>query len=209
MVTTLLALALSAAPLKVGVTLHPYYSWAAKVTAGLPVEVRPVLKGDVDVGSYQPRPEDVERLADLDVLVINGIGHDDFITAMLEASGNTRCQVLRLNETTALLPSRRGGAPNSHTFLSFSNAIQQSYVLARALRVSRPELGPALEKNAAAYARALRAQRAEAIARLTAARTRRVVTVHDGYSYLLQELGLSLIDVVEPAHGLLPSAPSR
>ena len=114
--------------------------------------------------------------------------------------------MVRLNEATALLDSRRGGAPNSHTFLSFSNAIQQTYLLARALGRTRPELGPALEKNAAAYARALRAQRARAIGRLEKARTRRVVTVHDGYSYLLQELGLTLIDVVEPAHGLLPSA---
>jgi len=205
-VTSLLILALGAAPLKVGVTLHPYYSWTAKVAQGLPVEVRPVLPGDVDVGNYQPRPQDVARLKDLDVLIINGIGHDDFITSILSASGNTACKVVRLNETTALLKNRRGGAPNSHTFLSFSNAIQQTYVVARALGAMRPELGAGLERNAAAYAKALRAQRAEAVRRLEKARVRRVVTVHDGYSYLLQELGLTLIDVVEPAHGLVPSA---
>jgi zinc transport system substrate-binding protein len=38
------------------------------------------------------------------------------------------------------------------------------------------------------------------------ARVNRVVTVHDGYGYLMQELGIDVAGVVEPAHGLLPSA---
>ena len=33
-----------------------------------------------------------------------------------------------------------------------------------------------------------------------------MVTVHDGYGYLLQEFGLDLAGVVQPAHGLTPSA---
>ncbi|MEW6430228.1 MAG: zinc ABC transporter substrate-binding protein [Myxococcota bacterium] len=206
MATTLLALTLAAAPLKVGVTLHPYYSWTANVAAGLPVEVRPVLPGEVDVGAYQPRPEDVAKLGELDALVINGIGHDDFILDMLKASGNTRCKVIRANETTALLRGSHGEAVNSHTFLSFSNAIQQSYVIARALGELRPELSAALTKNASAYAKKLRALRAAAVKRVSAFKGARVITVHDGYSYLLQELGVGLAGVVEPAHGLVPSA---
>jgi zinc transport system substrate-binding protein len=32
------------------------------------------------------------------------------------------------------------------------------------------------------------------------------VTVHDGYGYLMQEFGLEIAGVVQPAHGLTPSA---
>ncbi|GMU61987.1 MAG: hypothetical protein AMXMBFR34_37500 [Myxococcaceae bacterium] len=206
MVCALLALTLTAAPLKVGVTLHPYFSWTATVSAGLPVEVVPVLPGDVDVGAYQPRPEDVAKLGSLDALVINGIGHDDFILEMLKASGNTRCRVIRVNDSTALLRGAHGEAVNSHTFLSFSNAIQQSHVIARALGELRPELQAALTKNATAYGKKLRAQRADAVKRLLPFKGARVITVHDGYSYLLQELGVGLAAVVEPSHGLVPSA---
>ena len=202
----LFALAAAPPPLQVGVTLQPYYSWTASLAAGLPIDVIAVLPGEVDPGNYQPRPADVARLEHLDVLVINGLGHDDFITGMLEASGNTHCKVLRINAATALLQSHDGGAVNSHTFLSFTNAIQQTYLLARTLSEQRPALAPALQKNATAYAGALRAQRKAAVQALAHARTRRVITVHDGYGYLLQELGLELVDVVEPAHGLLPSA---
>jgi zinc transport system substrate-binding protein len=205
-VLALLLLAAAPAPLKVGVTLHPYYSWTANVAKELPIEVRPVLPGDVDVGNYQPRPEDIAKLKDLDALVINGVGHDDFIEGMLKASGNTRCTVIRPNDGTALLKNVKGGAVNSHTFLSFTNAVQQTYAIARALEGLRPELAPKLEANAQAYAKRLRQEKAQAVARLAGAPETRVVTVHDGYSYLLQELGLELAGVVEPAHGLLPSA---
>lgn len=196
----------AAPPLKVGVTLHPYYSWASNVALGLPIEVRAVLPGEVDAGSYQPRPEDIKKLADLDVLLINGIGHDDFIQGMVTASGNKKVVVVNLNEGVPLLGNRRGGAVNSHTFLSFTNAIQQSYTIEKVLARLRPELAPGLRKNAQAYAQRLRAIKAKATARLVDAPETRVVTVHDGYSYLMQELGLEVAAVVEPAHGLVPSA---
>ena len=41
---------------------------------------------------------------------------------------------------------------------------------------------------------------------LAEARITRVVTVHDGYGYLLQEFGLEVAGVVQPSHGLTPSA---
>src|SRR5262245_51446895 len=82
-------------PLKVGTTLHPYYSWTANVVAGTGIEVRAILPGEVDAGNYQPRPEDIRKLADLDALVVNGVGHDDFIFDMLKASGNEKVTLIR------------------------------------------------------------------------------------------------------------------
>lgn len=204
--SALLCLIVAAAPLKIGVTLHPYYSWTERVTAGLPVELVAVVPGDVDVGSYQPRPQDVATLTTLDVLVENGLGHDSFLDEMVRAAGNEKLTRVRLNEGTPLLSTHGGTAPNSHTFLSMGNAVLQSYTLARALAQLRPEWRPTLERNAAAFARRLRAMRASTVSALSTVKQRRVVTVHDGYAYLLQELGLEVADVVEPAHGLLPSA---
>ena len=52
-------------------------------------------------------------------------------------------------------------------------------------------------------ARDLKAKGAQQLAE---AKVTRVVTVHDGYGYLLQEFGLEVAGVVQPAHGLTPSA---
>lgn len=193
--------------LKVGVTLHPYYSWTKNVVGNLPgYEVRPILPGEIDAGDYQPRPEDIKKLMDLDAIVVNGIGHDDFIFPMLKASGNTRVVVIRVNEETPQIHSAHGSGVNSHTFISFTNAIQQTYTIQKAITRLRPQDAAALQQNAADYARRLRLIKAKAATRLAEAKITRVVTVHDGYGYLLQEFGLEVAGVVQPAHGLTPSA---
>ncbi|MBL8841284.1 MAG: zinc ABC transporter substrate-binding protein [Planctomycetes bacterium] len=194
------------APLKVGVTLHPYYSWTRAVVAGSDVEVRSLLPGDVDAGNYQPRAEEIAKLADLDVVVVNGLGHDDFLEPMIVASGNTKVVRLKPSDATPTLRGAHGEAANSHTFLSFTNAIQQTYFLERALAELAPQHAPLFRKNAADYARKLRKIKAAAAQSLAEVATARVATVHDGYAYLLQEFGIEVAVVIEPAHGLVPSA---
>jgi len=192
--------------LKVGITLHPYYSWVKNVVGDAPVEVRPILPGEIDAGNYQPRPEDIAKLTDLDAIVVNGVGHDDFIFDMIKASGSPKLEILRPNDDVALLKSAHGGLVNSHTFISFSNAIVQTYSIADALAALRPALADTFRRNAADYARRLRAIKSDAARRLADAKVKRVVTVHDGYAYLMQEFGIEIAGVVEPAHGLIPSA---
>src|SRR6185295_128773 len=193
--------------LKIGVTLHPYYSWTRNVVGDLPgYEVRSILPGEIDAGDYQPRPDDIKKLVDLDALVVNGIGHDDFIMPMLKASGNQKIVIIRPNETTPQIRAVHGSGVNSHTFISFTNAIQQTYAIQKAIAALRPQDGAALQKNAADYARRLRLIKSKAAQQLADAKITRVVTVHDGYGYLLQEFGLEVAGVVQPAHGLTPSA---
>src|SRR5690242_6613588 len=87
-----------ASTLKIGVTLHPYYSWTKNVVGTLPgYEVRSILPGEIDAGDYQPRPDDIKKLVDLDAIVVNGIGHDDFIMPMIKASGNKKLTIIRVN----------------------------------------------------------------------------------------------------------------
>lgn len=201
------ASAQGARTLKIGVTLHPYYSWTMNVVGVLPgYEVRSLLPGEIDAGDYQPRPEDIKKLADLDAIVVNGIGHDDFVASMIKASANTRLVVIRPNEQTPQIKAMHGTGVNSHTFISFTNAIQQTYAIQKALAALRPQDAAALQRNASEYARKLRVIKSRASQQLAEAKTTRVVTVHDGYGYLLQEFGLEVGGVVQPAHGLTPSA---
>ena len=194
-------------PLRVGVTLHPYYSWTANVIAGVPgAEVVPVLPGEIDAGNYQPSPDDIAKIAKLDAIVINGIGHDDFIRDMIKASGNTHLTIIEANAETPLVKGAHGDAPNSHTFISFTNAIQQTKLIAKKLGELRPASADAFAANASAYVDKLRALQSAAAQKLAGAKIKRVVTVHDGYTYLLQEFGIELAGVVQPAHGLTPSA---
>ena len=73
------------------------------------------------------------------------------------------------------------------------------------MRCGRPAAAT-IDANAAKYTEALRAIQADKAKQLAGAKIKRVVTVHDGYTYLLQELGIELAGVVQPAHGLTPSS---
>jgi zinc transport system substrate-binding protein len=195
------------APLRIGVTLHPYYSWTANVIEGVPgMSVANVLPGEVDAGNYQPSPSDISKIAKLDVLIVNGIGHDDFIGDMVKSSGNTQLATININDGTPLIKGGHGEAKNSHTFISFTNAIAQTRLIAAKLGELRPQHAEKLRANAQAYVTRLRSVLGTASEQLAKAKVKKVVTVHDGYTYLLQELGIALGGVVQPAHGLVPSA---
>ncbi len=96
---------------------------------------------------------------------------------------------------------------NPHTFLSISASITQVNTIARELGKLDPANAKAYTRNARAYAKRLRALRADALARLNKAPAAdfRVATIHGAYDYLLREFGLEVTAVVEPAHGIEPS----
>ena len=112
--------------LRIGITLHPYYSWTRNIVGALPgYEIRSILPGEIDAGDYQPRPDDIKKLVDLDAIVVNGIGHDDFILPMLKASGNKKVVVIRPNEMTPQIHAAHGGSVGV-TRRSISSAVSTS-----------------------------------------------------------------------------------
>jgi len=193
-------------PLRVGVTLNPYFSWVANV-GGSAVTVVPVIPPGADPHSYQPRPEDLVALASLDAVVVNGLGHDAFLEPMLKATGQEGLARLQPGRGVPLLPGASGGA-NSHSFLSVLAASQQIEALATELARLDPEDATLFEENARVYTRRLRHLLAGALARLEGLDLSavRIATVHDGYAYLFSDLGLNVQAVVQPRHGLEPSA---
>lgn len=198
--------ALLAAVLRVGVTLHPYYSWVSNV-GGSAVVVIPIVPPAADPHSFQPRPEDLAAVESLDAVVENGLGHDAFLGPMLKAVGKERMPRLRPNTNVPLLPGASGGA-NSHSFLSITAASQQIQSLAKELGRLDPSHSDLYAENARAYVKRLRGLLADALRRLEGKDSSRVriATVHDGYGYLFSELGLHVDAVVQARHGVEPSA---
>lgn len=190
----------------VGVTLLPYYSWVASIVDGTPIQVVPVLGENADAHTFQGSPADVKRLQSLDALVINGLGHDDFIQPMIKAAGNARLELIKPSNAIALIHYAAGEGSNPHTFIALTSAVQQILVIEQALSRLVPAHAAKFRANTAAYTKRLRAMKSAAVTALARLGGRRVATVHDGYSYLLNELGLSNHAVIEPTHGAQPSA---
>lgn len=204
--------------LRIGVTLHTYYSWVANIV-GDQAEAIPVIPADFDPHTYQPRKEDLSALATLDGLVINGAGHDSFIEPMLAAAGREDLRLIRPMDsvptlpTAGLLPAKSNDGPgadsvNSHAYLSINAGAPQIFAIARELGELDPERAAVYMDNARAYVKRLRWLLARALSEIgrTDLTDVRIATVHDGYSYLFQELGLEVAAVIQPRHGIEPSA---
>lgn len=207
-----LALAEDGKRLRIGITLHPYYSYVSNIV-GDKAEVVPLIPAGFNPHAYEPRAEDIKRIGTLDVVVLNGVGHDDFAERMIASSEKPGIPVIEANAKVPLLAATgmaargAGKVVNPHTFLSISASITQVNTIARELGKLDPANAKAYTRNARAYAKRLRALRADGLARLNKAPAAdfRVATIHGAYDYLLREFGLEVTAVVEPAHGIEPS----
>src|SRR5688500_7095310 len=213
----LAAAALGAQPaaaktLKIGITLHPYYSFVANIV-GDRAEVVPLIDADANPHGYAPQPSDMIRITSMDVLVVNGVGHDTWAFEILDAAGmRDKLKLIYANDGVSLIPV--AGDPsgekvvNPHTFISTTAAIQQVYTIAQKLGELDPENAMYFRQNARRYALEIRKLRSEFDAQIQGATLAnfRCATMHSGYDYILQELGLQVSAVIEPRHGVEPTA---
>ena len=201
-----------AAGLRIGVTLHPYYSFAANIV-GDRAEVVPLIEAGYNPHNYTPQPDDMKRVLEMDVLIVNGIGHDEWAFEIVRAAGvEGKLPLIYANDGVALIPiaADEGQAKvvNPHTFVSTTAAIQQIYTIARALGELDPENAAYYRDNARAYATRIRRMKAEYTAKLADLDVSqfRCATMHGAYGYLMQEFGLRVVAVIEPRHGVEPTA---
>ncbi|HIF9056813.1 TPA: metal ABC transporter solute-binding protein, Zn/Mn family [Photobacterium damselae] len=197
--------------LTIGITLQPYYSYV-KAVVGDKATILPLVDAGFNPHNYQPQSNDLRRLKEMDVIVVNGIGHDDFALKVIKAANRSDLKVIEANKEVPLLPamgqSVGQGAVNPHTFVGLSTTIQKVYTIASELSKIDPSNTRFYRANARRYAATFRKMKHVAMQLLgelnTAGMT--VATTHNAYGYLLQEFGVDVAAVIEPAHGVEPSA---
>ena len=198
--------------LTIGITLHPYYSFAANIVKDK-AKVVPLIDAGFNPHNYTPKPQDMKRILDFDALIVNGIGHDEWAFEIVQAAGRKdKLPLIYANEEVALIPVADSGndtkVVNPHTFVSTTAAIQQIYTIAKKLGELDPDNARFYRNNAREYATRIRKMKAgymEQISELDLSQFR-CASMHAGYGYLLQEFGLQVTAVIEPRHGVQPSA---
>ncbi|PTB31018.1 metal ABC transporter solute-binding protein, Zn/Mn family [Photobacterium phosphoreum] len=201
----------AAEKLTIGITLQPYYSYV-KAVVGDKADILPLVDAGFNPHNYLPQPNDLRRLKQMDVIVVNGVGHDDFALKVIDAANRDDLVVIKANNDVPLLPamgqSVGDGAVNPHTFVGLSTTIQKVYTLANKLAEIDPDNAREYRKNARDYAKKFRLMKRKAMLTLGDLDTSgmKVATTHNAYGYLLQEFGVDVAAVIEPAHGVEPSA---
>jgi zinc transport system substrate-binding protein len=198
--------------LRVGITLHPYYSFAANIV-GDEAEVVPLIGEGFNPHAYTPRPEDIRNIMTMDCLIVNGIGHDEFAFEIVKAARvEDSLPIIYANDGVSLIPVSGYDSVerivNPHTFISITASIQQIYNISKELQKLDPANAGTYRANTRSYVTRLRRIKAEYTAKIADIGNLdfTCATIHGGYDYLLQEFGVHVSAVVEPSHGAQPTA---
>jgi zinc/manganese transport system substrate-binding protein len=163
------------------------------------VNVTTLVGPNGDAHVYSPTPGDAKKLADAEVVFVNGLGLEGWIPRLIGASATKASTVIVSNGIAPLKEqSARDGRRaviNPHAWQSVANAKIYVANIRDALRAVDPAGAAAYDANAAAYLGrldTLETQIETAIGRIPADR-RQIVVAHDAFGYFSDAYGLTFL----------------
>ena len=170
----------------------------AQNVAGDRLQVESLLPFGADPHSYQPIPQDVARVADSNLLIINGADYEHFLENVLENAGGERTVIeastgLKVREDAS---NEHGVDP--HLWLDPNNVIYYVENIRAGLVIVDPAGTEAYASNARAYViqmQELDVWIREQVDSIPAER-RLLVTNHDSMGYFAEQYGFTVIGTV-------------
>lgn len=160
--------------------------------AGDAAQVTTLVGPDGDAHVYEPSPADAKRLAQAELVVVNGLGFEGWMTRLVRASGYHGDVAVA---SQGVKPRRLDGAADPHAWQSLANAKLYVDNIRAALVRARPAQARAIDARAAAYQLRIDVLDTESRTRFAAipAEERRVITTHDAFGYFGAAFGISFI----------------
>lgn len=159
---------------------------------GADVEVAALVGADADAHVFQPSPVDARRLADADLVVVNGLGFEGWLDRLVRASGYRGPVVVASDNIAA---RKLGREPDPHAWQDLSHAKRYAENIRNSLSRARPALATNFSGRCIAYVQRLAALDTEVRARFDALpkSRRRVITSHDAFGYFGAAYGIEFL----------------
>ena len=179
-----------------------------------------LLPDNVGPHDYQMRPSDMRKVADADLIIINGLGLESFAKKIL-AGARAGGIVFESAKGLPLLDASgeeeghdhdhadhhdHDGDFNPHTWVSPKMAVMQVQNIIEILASADPEGAGEYRGNGAIYIQKLIALQKEMEDGLKQLKNRKIITIHSAFDYLARDLDLELAGVVYHTPGEAPSA---
>jgi ABC-type Zn uptake system ZnuABC Zn-binding protein ZnuA len=168
-----------------------------------------VPKGGV-VETFDPSPRDVAAVSAADLIVMNGLGLDDWLQPVID-SAKPDVPVVRLGENlpgVEYISGEGGEATNPHLWLDVRYAEKYAGRIADALAEAAPANAATFKAGGDAYSARLAALDTEVrqqIATIPEA-NRKLVSFHEAFPYFAKAYGLTIVGSVVQVPGQDPSA---
>lgn len=191
-------------PLKVVASFSILADLAQQV-GGTAVAVTALVGPDADAHSFQPRPQDARRLAEADLVVVNGLGFEGWLQRLITAAGFKGPVLVA---STGITPRQFGAAPDPHAWQDLSKVQRYVSNLRDAFIAARPAHADLFKARAEAYALQLAQLHDRTRARLAAVpvERRRVLSAHDAFGYFGDAYGVEFLSLRGRAAGSEASA---
>lgn len=210
--------------LSIVATTYPLYLFASEVTRGAEhVTVSLLLTQEVScLHDYTLTVQDMKRLEQADVLVINGAGLDDFVADTLGALPQREAAILvNCSQGMPLLTAAEAhdhddadhddadhdsGALDPHYWMDPALAATAVKTIADSLTRLQPEEETLYRSNAEAAVLALQSARQDMQTRLEPLIARELITFHDGFQYFAEAFNFTILLSIEEEEGNEASA---
>jgi ABC-type Zn uptake system ZnuABC Zn-binding protein ZnuA len=174
----------------------------AQNVAGDRLTVERLVPLGVDPHEYQPTPQDSAKIAQSQVLIVNGIGYEGWLQKTLDTIGGERLVVVTSAGLTAS-PEPAGQPPEGdpHMWLDPAKVVRYVENIRDGLSQADPAGKDVYTKNASTYLARLKDLdqwiKTE-VARIPPER-RLLVTNHESLGYFAQEYGFTIVGAVIPS----------
>lgn len=206
--------------LTVVTSFYPMYMHTRELIKGTPHTLVNMASQTVGcLHDYQLTVQDAKKLYEADVLVINGLGSENFIEKAYKQNNTLKV----IDASVAMEPYLHEGEEvhteheeevasetghehghehnhdgiNDHIWMSIDGSIMQIQQIAKELMTIDPTYAHTYEANAKAYIAALQVLKEEALQSFEGEKeTLKVVSVHNAFTYMLEELGIQVIETI-------------
>jgi ABC-type Zn uptake system ZnuABC Zn-binding protein ZnuA len=196
----------------------------AQLALGNNVAIETIIPAGVDVHTFEPSPADAQKLAGADLIVMNGLGLDEWALSLLEAAGKSEEDVLELAEgidesnawvylegeehDAAATDVHEHGGSDPHIWLDPKGAAIYVDRIAARVAAELPERVMEIESARDAGLAEIAALDEELRVGFAAvdASARKIVTFHDAFGYFARAYEIEIVGVAVEAPGQEPSA---
>jgi len=198
--------------LRVLTSFLPVYCFTANVAGDL-ATVENLLPANVEPHDYQFSRKDLQKLSHADLIVVNGVGLESWLSRMFhDAGAHPKVVEIGAGLGPDLIYAGEGRAsslhPNPHIWLDPRIACHAITNILSALQKADPPNADKYAINANRYVMQLERLDAGLREAMAPVRGAAIVTYHDAFPYFARRYGLNIVGVVEPVPDVEPSLKS-
>lgn len=207
-----------AAPLKIVASFLPLYA-TTKSIVGDRAEVSQLARAGVGPHEFAPKPSDLKTLAGADLLVVNGVGLEEWLDKTVKEVGSAKLVVVnasagiaaRPNPATLPVPDgvksddEGDSGANPHVWLDPVLEKKQAANILAAVEKADPANAAYYAANAQAYAAKLDALDADFRALFAGLKETNLITFHDAFPYFAARYHLHYLGSIEEFPEKAPS----